>query len=313
MLEDRRAPGRPRVGLALSGGGARGLAQVGVLKVLERERVPIDVIAGTSAGAIVGALYAALGDAAALETRVRDTLVSSELSGLELGRTLGSSGIVALGEEDRPERRPGLWGRARRKLRRLRASYAALTRSAVLPEAAVRRLFEGLFGDVGFEELAIPFTAVAVDLESGREVLIRNGPLAKAVAASAAVAGIFPPVEMGGRRLIDGGYTSPVPVDAVRAMEADVVMAVDVSVDGLDSQPAVNAVQVAMRSSEICLVSLEREQLRRADVTIRAGGRARHWSDYSEPDEAIAAGARATEGTLEHIRVALEEGSRIRL
>ena len=168
--------------------------------------------------------------------------------------------------------------------------------------ALLERLFEGK----SFDQTEIPFAAVAVDLAYAREAIVTSGPLARGVAASAAIPGIFSPIEVGGRLLVDGGYTSPVPIDAVQAMGANVVIAVDVSQSGLDSSRLYNAVEVAMRSSEISLISLEREQLRRADVVIPAGGQARHWSDFSDPEEATAAGERACENLIENINAAIE-------
>lgn len=299
-----------RVGVALSGGGARGLAQIGVLKVLEREGVPIHVVAGTSIGAIIGGLYVFSVDCAELEDRVRDTLLSRSMAGLDLQRILQLSGVgtVAAG---RPQTAGGMLGRARKIFRQVMASHAALTKPAVLDGDAVLGMFTRLFGDSTFEQANRPFAAVAVDLHECCEVVVASGSMAHGVAASAAIAGIFPPVEINGRRLIDGGYTSPVPIDAAKALGANLVIAVDVSERGLDRGNFSNAVEVAMRSGEISLKALEREQLRRADVVVPARGKPRHWSDYSHPEEAIAAGEVAAEHMLDSIFTALEERGRL--
>lgn len=162
-----------------------------------------------------------------------------------------------------------------------------------------------------FDQTVIPFAAVAVDVEEGCEVIVANGSIARGVAASSAIAGIFPPVEIAGRKLIDGGYTSPVPIDAVQVLGANVVIAVDVSQSGRDTGRLGNAVEVAMRSSEITLQALEQEQLRRADVVIPARGAARHWSDYSAPHEAIAAGERAAERLIDSIHGVIQKRARL--
>lgn len=296
-----------RVGLALSGGGARGLAQVGVLKVLERHDIPVHLIAGTSIGAIVGALYACYGDAEEVERRVLHTLSSEQMQGLDLDRILKLSGIAPAQERGEVAESPGLLVRAQRLIRRVLASHAALTRLAVLDGQAVLDMYDRLYEGRTFDQTGIPFAAVAVDLEEGREVVVASGPISRGVAASSAIAGIFPPVEISGRKLVDGGYTSPVPIDVTYTLGANVVIAVDVSHRDLDRGRLDNAVEVAMRSSEISLLALEREQLRRADVIVPARGRARHWSDYSDPHEAIDAGEKAAENMVPSIRVAIEE------
>lgn len=296
-----------RVGLALSGGGARGLAQVGVLKVLERHGIPVHLIAGTSIGAIVGALYACYGDAAEVERRVLHTLSSEQMQGLDLDRILKLSGIAPVQEREESPESPGLIVRAQRLFRRVVASHAALTRLAVLDGQAVLDMYDRLYEGRTFDQTKIPFAAVAVDLEEGREVVVASGPISRGVAASSAIAGIFPPVEIEERKLVDGGYTSPVPIDVTYTLGANVVIAVDVSHRDLDRGRLDNAVEVAMRSSEISLLALEREQLRRADVIVPARGRPRHWSDYSDPHEAIDAGESAAENMVTSIRVAIEE------
>jgi NTE family protein len=172
-------------------------------------------------------------------------------------------------------------------------------------------VLETVFNNSTFEDTVIPFGAVAVDLREGREVIIGSGDLARGVAASAAIPGIFPPIELNGRLLCDGGYTSPVPIDAVETLGANVVIAVDVSQHGIAVSELSNGVEIAMRSSEISLIALEQEQLRRADAVISARGQDRHWSDFSQPEEAIQAGEIACEQMLDNIRGVIDERTRL--
>lgn len=294
-----------RVGLALSGGGARGLAQVGVLKVLEREGIAVHLVTGTSIGAVMGGLYACSTDALATEARVLETVASGGMQALDLNQILKLSDVHPVGGEPAPE---GGWiASAQKLIRRVVASHAALTRKAVIDSEQILGLFDDMFGDCTFEQARIPFAAVAVDLEEGCQVIIAKGRIARAVAASSAIAGIFPPVEIGGRRLVDGGYTSPVPIEAARTLGANVVIGVDVSTGTIERGGLANAIEVAMRANEITLMALEREQLHRADVVVPARGQERHWSDYSAPEEAIEAGERAAEQMLDSIHAAIEE------
>lgn len=175
-----------KIGLALSGGGARGFSHIGVLNVLEEHSIPVDFIAGTSAGSFVGAALAG-------------GMTVSEI--MELGRRVG-------------------W------LNMTRPSYSP---KAILSNAPMGRFIEQNFPVQKFEDLSVPFAAVACDFETGEEVVLKDqGDIAQAVRASCAVPGIFMPVrDSAGRMLIDGGVTSPMPVKAVRDLGAEVVIAVD--------------------------------------------------------------------------------------
>jgi NTE family protein len=167
-----------RIGLALSGGGAKGLAHIGVLKVLEEAQIPVHMLAGTSMGGIVAAIYAAGRSAAELE---------------QIARSLRLLDIV---QRDR--------------------TYTGLIGNAKIG----KRLREALGGDPTFDQLKLPLALVAVDLETGEEVIIREGSVVEALLATMAVPIIFPPAEWRGRLLVDGGLLNQVPFDVVRQMGA---------------------------------------------------------------------------------------------
>ena len=213
------APQRLRIGLVLSGGGARGMAHVGVLKVLEKLHVPIDAIAGTSMGAVVGGLYA------------------SGLSPEQIEATLRSINWQDA-FRDRPPRED-------LNLRRKQEDENFLVKfpigikggRPVLPMGLIegqsltevlRRLTLPVARTTSFDDLPTPFRAVATDLETGQEVVIGSGDLTSAMRSSLSAPGVFAPVERGGRMLIDGGISDNVPVDVARAMGVDVVIVVDV-------------------------------------------------------------------------------------
>lgn len=212
--------GRPKIGLALSGGGARGGAHVGILKVLEEMNVPIDYIAGTSMGAIIGGLYAAGYNAAEVEQILSETDWKKGLT-------------------DQPARRD----RTMRK-KELERQFLIPFRVGFnngkfqLPLGAIEgqhldQMFSQLLlpvvDIVDFDKLPIPFRAVATDLVTGEEVLLSSGSLPNALRASMSVPGVFAPVRIDGRMLVDGGMVNNLPVSVVRAMGADIVIAVDIS------------------------------------------------------------------------------------
>jgi NTE family protein len=212
-------PDRPKIGLVLSGGGARGAAHVGVLKVLEEHRVPIDYIAGTSMGAIVGGLYATGMTAAELD---------SMISTIDWDDVLTD----AIPRKDRSFRRkrdddyflvkskPGISG--------FRLKFPPGVIDAWKVGLIFKRLTLPVVTTRDFDDLFHPFRAVAADLETGEVVVLDHGDLAMAMRTSMSIPIVFTPTELEGRMLVDGGISMNLPVEIVRNMGADIVIAVDI-------------------------------------------------------------------------------------
>lgn len=210
---------RPRIGLVLSGGGARGFAHVGVLKALEAARVPVDVVVGTSMGAIVGGLYASGMSPQALESELMDIAWDSMFDRRAPRQTLSQqqkeadfdlSPVLQIGFRDGEFRAP---------------TGAVSTRSL---EWLLRRYTLHTRNLNSFDALPTPFRAVATDMETGEPVVMASGDLAAALRASMSVPGVFSPLELDGRLLGDGGLVNNLPVDVARAMGTDVVIAVNI-------------------------------------------------------------------------------------
>lgn len=180
---------KPKVGLALGGGGARGLAHIGVLKFLRAKGVKIDMVAGVSMGAFMAAYYSL---------------------GLDLDKL--EKEAVSFTKT-----------KAIRKLMDLAPSGRAILKG----QKAQKFIAELLGGNRDFKEAKIPLTIVATNLSDGREVILKKGSINQAILASISVPGIFPPVEINNNYLIDGGVVNPTPVDAVKKMGADIVIGVD--------------------------------------------------------------------------------------
>ena len=213
--------GRPRIGLVLSGGGARGLAHVGVLKVLEREQIPIDAIAGTSMGAIIGGLYASGLGSAELERE----LLALDWAALFANR-LPRETLGQRRKEEDFEISPALEVGIGRASGELMLPIGSVSSRGL--ELLLRRYTLPVRQSPSFDALPIPFRAVATDMESGEAVIFRQGDLAQALRASMSVPGIFPPTEVDHRILGDGGLVNNLPVDVVRAMGVDLVIAVNI-------------------------------------------------------------------------------------
>ena len=189
-MNTKHSEGRaPKIGLALSGGAARGMAHIGVLKALEEASIPVDMISGTSAGALAGACYA----------RERKAAILEELMlGLD-------------------------W----RKLAGLIDLNLILLWKGFVQGRKVKSFLSSIIGDVRFEDLEIPLSVVATDVQSMEEVVINEGSVVEAVRASISMPMIFTPVKWKGRFLVDGGVVNPMPVDVVRNMGAKIVIAVN--------------------------------------------------------------------------------------
>ena len=209
---------RPKIGLVLAGGGARGASHVGVLKVLERERIPIDYVAGTSMGSIVGGMYAAGMPPEEIERQLgavdwedvfKDKVNREDRSyRRKTDDRLWLYGIKPGFSDGEIKLPPGLVQGQK---------IGLLLTSLTLPVAEIE----------SFDDLPIPFRAIAADIQTGEKVVLDSGNLAKAIRASMAVPAALSPVPWDGRRLVDGGIASNLPVETVKEMGADIIIAVD--------------------------------------------------------------------------------------
>ncbi len=200
---------RPMIGLALGGGGARGYAHIGVIRTLLAHQVPIDVVAGTSMGAVIGGAYACGVDLYKLEKILKN---------LDVNKLLGIPDTTLRGIEN-------LAGKTASEYLFKKADWRTCE-----PER-LKQLYEFLklfTGERTFEDLSVPLSVIACDIDTGEEVVLRSGKLYRAIAASISFPGIHPPIYYNGRFLVDGGLVNKIPVDAAVAMGAQIVIAVDV-------------------------------------------------------------------------------------
>lgn len=245
---------RPKVGLALSGGGARGLAHVGVLRALEEQNIPIDYIAGTSAGALVGAMYASGLPIDEIERRLKaidfeKTIYAKEQreyhSQYKRDLEYKSNNAIEVGIKN--------------------DFGVTLPKGAINTlgiEEALRELLREYPSDVDFDTLPIPFRAVAGDLATGKSVILRSGILSQALRASMAIPAVFAPVELQGKLLTDGMISNNLPIDVVRQMGADVVIAVNVGTGMLPQEKIQNMVNVSEQLVNILVQNNVDERLK---------------------------------------------------
>src|SRR3984893_15076957 len=258
-------PKRPRVGVALGGGFARGIAHLGVLSVLEKENIPVDFISGTSAGAMLAIAYASGHPIHEIVTQARATRFKDF----------------------------GNW----------KLSWMGLASNQKLEHYPRKYL-----GVSTFEELRIPLSIAATDLGKGEPVFFTSGPLGPALRASCAYPGMFVPVESEGRMLVDGFLSAPVPVDAVRKMGADVVIAI--LLEAANNQKPESIVDVISLSFAILQRHADLEWRRSADIIIEPNVKDFLWDDFEKTSELFAAGEIAARAALPQLRAALVPGFR---
>ena len=255
-----------KIGLALSGGGARGFAHIGAVKALVDNGIPIDLISGTSAGSFVGGALAS-------------GLSVDQL--IEIGKKISWFGVAGFSYSPR----------------------------GLLSNAPMGKFINDNFPTVHFEKLSIPFAAVACDLETGDEVVLKDeGDVAEAIRASCAIPGVFVPVVDGqGRALIDGGVISPMPTRAVRKMGADIVIAVDLLTCGSTfwGRPS-TLLGMFFQSAMMMIRTASRNQHYRADIIIEPKISHIRPDEISKRDELIDLGEQAALEKIDEIKTLLQ-------
>ena len=277
--------------LALSGGGARGMAHIGVLNHLDELRVRPDLVTGTSMGAVVGGLYCLHGTSAGMKEVVH-TLFESELF-----EKLDLDDLIQ--EDDEKE---DSFEAFTRRTRTLFTLGRMMRRLSVVEASFMEEVMTRLFGDATFEDLEIPFVAVATDLYSGEDIAFSRGPLAPAVQGSAAIPGIFPPVSLDGMLLVDGYITKnvPVPEPGEPPYRTDVI-AVDVQRRLPAEGPWETGLDVVTRAEWIMQIQLNRFYLEMADLVLVPEVGKVHWADFRRMDQLIEAGRAAAAAETDEI------------
>jgi NTE family protein len=274
-----RALAGASLGLALSGGAAQGVAHLGVLQALIEAGVPVDLIAGTSGGSLYGSLLA---------------------SGMSI--RAAQDAVIA---------------RTRRNL--LDRADFTLPRRGVIRGARIAEMIRGMLGDIMFDALRFPLYAVAVDLDTGEEVVLAQGPVYQAVRASISVPGIFEPYRLGERVLVDGGVVNPMPVDVARRMGADFVVAVQVPAPGKTAERSGRHVSRQLGAGHNLVSTIVRSYYFSGDVLARRGASEANvlikpsvahfgWRDYQSAPAIIRAGVEAGRAAVEEIATVLPVG-----
>jgi NTE family protein len=257
----------PKIALVLGGGAARGFAHVGVVRVLEQEKIPVDLLVGTSVGSLIGAIYAA------------------DRNSFELEWT-----AFQLEKEDLFD-------------------YGVMNVVTGMSFAAGDRLEKWLTEKIpvkNIEDMKIPFSAVAADLNWGTKVVLDRGSVARAVRASSAIPGVFPPVQHVGKILVDGGVVDNIPISVAREKGADLVIAVDIS-ENLGNTDIRNVIDVVLQATNIMFALNVEHSKRGADVLVTPKIGDVTMLDFSQKKRCMQAGIDAARAVVPQIRKAIAD------
>jgi NTE family protein len=253
---------RAKIGLALGAGAARGLAHIGVLEVMEEHNIPIDIIAGSSMGAVIGCMFANGTSAKMIHG------LAAQICGIDY-----------------------------RKLFDITLPHTGLIRGQ-----RIDTVIRTLIGDRSFDQLKIPFAAVSACLEDGTARVFDTGKVANAVRASISIPGVFEPVKIDGKTYVDGGVLDRVPAGVARSMGADIVIAVDVGYRGEPRATPVSIIDVMISSFELQEWESMRNRLVDADITIVPDTRTMNPAMFNQVEECVEKGRTAALAVIDNVK-----------
>ncbi len=280
------------LGIALGGGGARGLAHIGVLKVLDREKIPIHSITGCSMGAVVGGLYAYFGNALEVEKFVDDAMKNPKFAHLNIDN---------LSEDQNRKKDEGFINKLTEFVQDRIAALRAIREVSIINQEETDNIFS-LIPNPKIKSLKIKFSAIATDLLTGEEINFTKGNLRDVLRASSAIPGVFPPVKLSGKLLVDGSASESVPVSKVKEFCSDRILAVDVTRSIDLPGPLNNAIEIVFRTQDISSYHLSKERLKEADLIISPGVKQYQWSDFKFAQKLIRLGEEEAEKLLPEIK-----------
>ena len=281
----------PKIGLVLSGGGAKGFAHIGVLKVLEQAGVKIDFIGGTSMGAVVGGLYASGYNATQIDSIFYNTDFSQLLQD-----------YIPRSSKSFYEKRNDEMYALTLPFNKLRIGIPIALSKGMYNYNLLSKLTHKVRYVDDFSKLPIPFLCIATDIEKGEQVVLRNGYLAQAMLASSAFPSLFSPVEIDGQLLIDGGVTNNYPIDEIRKMGADIIIGVDVQDDLKDRNSLKDATRILVQITNLDMIRVMKDKIKLTDIYIKPDVSDYGVISFDEGREIIKKGEEAAFGVYEQIK-----------
>lgn len=268
------------------------MAHIGVIRVLQREGIMPDLIVGTSMGAVIGGMYAQIEDIDEVERKILSFI---DAFGVK------AKWLNFLGEFDDKDRHD-MFRDIAYYIKKRFAGFKALTRISLEDKKILYDPLSSFFSDEPIENCKIPFAAVALDIRNGSMEVLNNGSIIESVYASAAVQGVFPPIDYRDMLLCDGGPIAIVPAEAARILGAHRIIAVNVSPDIKEKAKFASGLEIILRADSISQDRLRRIDQRMADIVIAPRVHAVHWANFTRIEYCIRRGETAAEQSLDMIK-----------
>ena len=282
-----------KIGVALGGGGARGACHIGVLKSLERRGIIPDIISGTSAGSMIGAMYASHASADIVEEKYTEHVNGEDF------KDLGFRYIPNNEKDD------SVFSQVFKQIKNQYILMVSSTRKSLVKNERLAKAANNLFESNQFDDLKIPLIVTATDLISGKPMLYKAGNVVDAVVKSSSIPGFVEPTYIGNRMLLDGGIVFPTPVPPLVG-ECDFIIAVNISKAFNTSEEPDNIFQITNRARDISTLHLNSYLLKQSDFVISPEHKDVHWSAFDRTDEFIENGYNAAESEMEKLLIQLD-------
>ncbi|BBB32963.1 NTE family protein [Thermotomaculum hydrothermale] len=283
---------KSKLGISLGGGAARGYAHLGVLKVLEENGIKPSFITGTSMGAVLGGLYAYFGNIEETINHLVEFLKTTDTINQKIYKVIIES-----------EKEPVNFVENIMQFVRKGIIYGkALTSKSMVPEEVFNKVFDNLIPDVNIEDLKIPFGVIVTEITEGEELMVTKGNLKKALKASSAIPGVYPPLIDGDKIYIDGGWTNKNPVRPCYQLGASEVIAVCVARELEDTSDFQIGMDLIIRSNAVSMHRLGQLQKEEASLVLYPKVEHIHWADFARYEEGIASGIECAKNELKEIK-----------
>ncbi len=288
---------KPFLGIALGGGGVRGAAHVGVLQELDEAGIAIDMVAGVSAGAVVGAMYAHSLDGKWVEDQFRKVWASTKFQDVAAKRFIQS------GPSD-----PWIH-KIRKNITEHALAIMSLHRNSIMTNESLREILRMLIPARTFDQMKIPLKIVSTDIETGDDIISDKGDLMDALVKSCAIPGIMEPVEDEGRLMVDGGVGMPIPVPALKE-DCEMTLAVDIGLYEFERLNRPNARTIKIRSDIITSNRLKTRLASEADLVIKPDTLGFHWSRFDSGEILFQNGRKAAKERLSRLMKMIEKNKK---
>ena len=286
----------PNIGLALGGGGARGVAHIGVLQELHKAKIKFDIISGTSAGSIIGAMYAATLDPFWIENQFRKFIKSKLFSTLH---------FKSFKKNSNPN---SIFDQITKKVADHYVLMMGLNRTSIVSKDRLKKAISYLIPCENFHELKIPLKVISTDINSGNDIITTSGDLVEAIVQSSSIPGFVEPTKNKDKIIVDGGVGMPIPITALKS-DCKFILAVDISNYDIKPLKNINIMKIMKRSETITSLRLKSILSKNADFLIRPNIMGLHWSEFDKFEDLLDCGKVSVRENLKQLKSAINQNS----